>query len=115
MWLFTQTGFVSAVVDRDDNERLVVRSRDRASLEPLAGLSGDEIIVGAGTDYPYRVGCDRSVFQRWADQQIESIDYTNFKDRVYDTRGEDFAHALMGVWVAMLDATDDEGHNSWDS
>jgi hypothetical protein len=33
MWLFTNTGFVSAVSNGQD---LMVRSRDRESLEPLA-------------------------------------------------------------------------------
>jgi len=108
MWVFTETGFVSAVARRDDPDHLVVRARDRISLEPLAALDADEIVLGAGSDYPYRIVCHRETFSRWIAGQIESIDYRNFKNRVYDTRGDDFAHALMGVWTAMLEATDDE-------
>jgi len=112
MWIFTDTGFVSAVVDGDNPRQLVVRSRDRLSLESLADVAGDQIIVGAGTDYPYRLLCDRGVFQQWAVARIAAVDYTNFKDRVHDTRGETFADALMSVWSAMVDVTDEEGR-SW--
>ena len=62
MWVFTETGFVSAVARRDDPDHLVVRARDRISLEPLAALDADEIVLGAGSDYPYRLIC-RSVRQ----------------------------------------------------
>ena len=34
MWIFTSTGFVSAVVHRDDADLIVVRARDRESLQP---------------------------------------------------------------------------------
>lgn len=109
MWIFTDTGFVSAVVNPNDQHQLIVRSRDRLSIESLADVVGDQIIVGAGTDYPYRVRCDRAVFQQWVAARIAAMDYGNFKDRVHDTRGETFADALMSVWTAMVDVTDEEG------
>jgi len=112
MWIFTDTGFVSAVVDSDNQHQLVVRSRDRVSFESLAVVAGDQIVVGAGTDYPYRLLCDRAVFQQWVAARIAAMDYGNFKDRVYETRGEVFADALMSVWSAMVDVTDQEGR-SW--
>lgn len=36
MWIFTDTGFVSAVCHYQDWTQLVVRARDRRSLEGLA-------------------------------------------------------------------------------
>ncbi|MEY2755375.1 MAG: hypothetical protein RJB65_1733 [Actinomycetota bacterium] len=109
MWVFTETGFVSAVASEDDAQWLVVRARDRRSLEPLAALDGDQIIVGAGTDYPYRLLCERPTFASWLSTQANGISYTNFKDRVHTTRGDEFADALMDVWGAMCSVTDDEG------
>ena len=43
MWLFTETGFVSAVRHFSEKEKLVVRSRDRESLESLASYAKIEI------------------------------------------------------------------------
>ena len=111
MWVFTETGFVSAVAGEDD-EFLHVRSRDRLSLEPLAAVAGDQIIVGAGTDYPYRLLCDRATFATWLTSQVEQMDYRNFKNRVHDVRGDEFADALMSVWGAMYEVTDEEGRQA---
>lgn len=108
MWIFTETGFVSAVVDYNDAEVLVVRSRDRLSLEPLASATGQTIVIGEGTDYPYRLRCDRESFSGWLVAQVQSMAYGNFKNQVHHTRGHDFAHTLMSVWSSMLDVTDEE-------
>ena len=110
MWIFTDTGFVSAVADSANEEQLVVRARDRASLEPLAAIDGDQILVGVGTDYRYRVLCSRETFTYWVAEQATTIDYPNFKSRVTKTRGHRFADALMKVWTAML-AVDDTGES----
>ena len=110
MWIFTDTGFVSAVADSANDEQLVVRARDRASLEPLAAIDGDQILVGVGTDYRYRVLCSRETFTYWVAEQAMGIDYPNFKSRVTKTRGHRFSDALMKVWTAML-AVDDTGES----
>lgn len=109
MWLFTSGGFVSAVADSANPDQLIVRSRDRRSLEPLAALDGAPIIVGAGTDYPYRLVCARATFAGWVASEIGRVDYGNFKDRVHQVRGDRFSDALMSVWSAMHDVTDAEG------
>jgi len=106
MWVFTETGFVSAVVHRDDPDILIVRSRDRQSLESLALIVETDIITGAGTDYPHRIKCSRDHFTQWAEHNIASMSYGNFKSRVTQTRGHDFAHALMDVWSIMCHVED---------
>lgn len=108
MWLFTETGFVSAVRHFSEKEKLVVRSRDRESLESLASYAKLEIRNTPSNDYPYRVHIDDSEFASWLLKQTMAVDYTNFKDRVHDTRGHDFADALMGVWREMH-AVEDSG------
>jgi hypothetical protein len=44
MWIFTSTGFVSAVVHRDDPDLIVVRARDLESLTPLIERTGAEVV-----------------------------------------------------------------------
>lgn len=108
MWIFTQTGFVSAVRHRTEPETVVVRARDRASLEVLAELADAPIEKSPTADYPYRVEVPELGFSQWLVASVASLDYSNFKDRVHDTRGEEYANALMGVWNLMHDVEDDE-------
>lgn len=59
MWLFTNTGFVSAV---STGTELMVRSRDRESLESLAEAAKSEIISTPSNDYPYRTIVSHEIF-----------------------------------------------------
>jgi len=104
MWLFTNTGFVSAVSNGQD---LMVRSRDRESLEPLAESAHAEIISTPQNDYPYRVIVTHEIFSRWAAHMAAGISYKNFKSEVAMIRGNDFAHPLMKVWSAMHEIEDE--------
>ena len=108
MWIFTETGFVSAVRHFSEKDKLVVRARDEKSLESLANSVGLEIISTPSNAYPYRVLVADSVFATWLSKQTMAVDYTNFKDRVHDTRGHDFAGALMSVWTAMHQVEDED-------
>jgi hypothetical protein len=105
MWLFTNTGFVSAVSNGQD---LMVRSRDRESLGPLAESAQTEILSTPKNDYPYRVIVTHEIFSRWAAHMAAGITYKNFKSEVAATRGYDFSHPLMKVWSAMH-AVEDPG------
>jgi hypothetical protein len=106
MWVFTSTGFISAVRKYDRPNVITVRSRDRRSLEPLAETAGVEIAVSPLGDYPYRAFIEPEVFTKWVAEQADAIDYDNFKSRVGSTRGHQFTDALHNVWVAMLAVED---------
>ena len=106
MWLFTETGFISSVRHQQEKGILVARSRDDKSLASLSNFAGLEIQNTGFRDYPYRVHVQEGVFVSWLIKQIENIEYTNFKDRVYETRGHDFADVLMSVWSVMHDVED---------
>jgi hypothetical protein len=103
MWVFTTTGFVSAVYK---DGALQVRARDRRSLTPLAKQTGAEIITTPLADYPYRIAITNEQFAGWVNQQALSIDYKNFKSEVADTRGYGFAKPLNKVWSAMHEVED---------
>jgi hypothetical protein len=105
MWAFTNTGFVSAV---STGTELMVRSRDRESLEPLAASAKTEIISTPSSDYPYRTIVSHEIFSRWVSHMASNITYKNFKSEVAATRGHDFAHSLMKVWSAMHEVEDTE-------
>ena len=108
MWLFTDTGFVSAVSDGSD---LMVRSRDRESLVPLAAVAKVEIKKTPKNDYPYRVYVKHEVFAEWVAMMVRNIQYGNFKSEVAVTRGYEFARPLMKVWSVMHEVEDDDSRN----
>jgi len=112
MWIFTETGFVSAVRKEDNPSLLTVRARDRASLESLREATNAEIAQSPDADYPYRAFVEAEVFAKWAFDQVLKVDYSNFKNRVAKTRGYDFASSLGGVWLAMLGVEDDAARHN---
>ena len=108
MWIFTETGFISAVRKPEHPGVLTVRARDRQSLELLAEKAGVEIKRSPEGDYPYRVFVTDGPFIEWLLDRGGELKYSNFKSRVAKTRGYEFTDALHGVWAAML-AVEDEG------
>lgn len=101
MWLFSETGFVSAVVDTQNKNKMIVRGRDRKSLEPLAKLARVKILDTPQRDYPHRVFVSKKKFTEWVVRNISSMEYNNYKSRMYQTRGADFTHSLSQVWSVM--------------
>lgn len=108
MWLFTNTGFISAVSTGKD---LMVRSRDRESLEPLMEITSQEIIHTPQNDYPYRLVMSHETFAKWVAHMAQGISYKNFKSEVAATRGYEFAHPLMKVWSVMHEVEDVQARN----
>jgi hypothetical protein len=108
MWIFTQNGFISAVRHYSQPQTIVVRARDRESLEVLATTTGVAVERTPVNDYPYRVHVPQEDFSRWLENCVNTLDYTNFKDRVHDTRGDNFASTLMSVWETMHNVEDDD-------
>lgn len=121
MWIMTTGGFVSAVQDYTEPDVIKVRARDRKSLEPLLeaiSVSGSgttpEIIVGEGTDYPYRVIISRADFGVWLAAEATRLDYTNFKDALKSSRGYAWADAASKIWYTLMSmVTDSEGYNAF--
>ncbi len=103
MWLFTNTGFISAVSNGKD---LMVRARDKESLLAIAESARTEIISTPQNDYPYRVIVTHEYFAKWVAHMASNIAYKNFKSEVATTRGYEFAHPLMKVWSVMHEVED---------
>jgi aminopeptidase C len=103
MWVFTTSGFVSAVYK---DGVLQVRSRDRKSLQALSKETNVAIIATPLADYPYRIAITNEQFSKWVSAQAMAVDYKNFKSEVADTLGYGFAKPLNQVWSAMHDVED---------
>jgi hypothetical protein len=115
MWVFTQHGFVSVVSSLQDPKVVMVRARDRKSLEQfIEALEGTdpftgetlEIVASSYTDYPFRVICSRSAVSQYLADEALSIDYSNFKSRVTITRGHQWHDVLMSIWSRALGLSD---------
>jgi hypothetical protein len=109
MWLFTEEGFYSAVVGKDDPDQIVVRARAREDLVRLIDVysewtdMGDPVILDEGGDYPHRIVLHREVWAEVVQGAAMGISYTNFKDRVHDVLGHERAHTYLRVWSALLE------------
>jgi hypothetical protein len=51
-----------------------------------------------------KVFVESELFTEWLATQSSSIEYSNFKSRVSQTRGYEYVDALHEVWGAMLAA-----------
>lgn len=115
MWIFTETGFVSAVAHRDDNKKLMVRARDKKSLEELSKIGKTKITTMDNSDYPHRIVVSKELFKKWMDKSVDDASYDNFKNQVEITRGYDFAKPLHHIWSVMHQVEDvTRGHYKTD-
>jgi hypothetical protein len=108
VWVFTDSGFISAVRPSGDHDNVLVRARDAESLDALAKMAGQVIEHSPERDYPYRITASNEVFAKFLTDNVDFMDYTNFKNQVLATRGTYYAKALSSVWSTMHDVEDDE-------
>lgn len=106
MWVFTQDGFISAVDNNQVHGKLAVRARDKKSLELLSEMTGQPIVELKYSDYEYRVYVTRDEFTQFMVSQIDRLTYGNFKNRIWQTRGDVFHDACSEVWETMLQVAD---------
>jgi hypothetical protein len=101
MWIFTTSGFVSIVADRDDPDRLLLRGRVRADLDPLAKEIGAHVHSTPGADYPYRFTASKGDVAEAISRLVNAIDYPNFKDEVAQRQGRGRESAYHEIWAAL--------------
>ena len=65
MWVFTETGFVSAVMHFSDNNVIVVRARESESLDGIAALADAPITE---VDLHLLTPAGSRTYSRWRDQ-----------------------------------------------
>ena len=101
MWLFTSDGFVSIVADKSDTrgDRLLVRSRDKMHITNV--FPNAEVFSKQPSDYQWRAWVSREDVADAMMRQVQGLDYTNFKNSIYDDKYHD---ACIDVWDAMYRA-----------
>jgi hypothetical protein len=104
MWIFTESAFVSVVRHRERSDVLLVRARDRGSIEDFCqktGVEAVEIETDESADYLFRVLCSEAELKAFLGRAVDELDYDNFKARVSTTRGARWHDALLEVWQIL--------------
>lgn len=105
MWIFTKNSFLSIVEDMNNSDRLLVRGRLDGDIEKMFPDHKKDVIKGAGTDYLYRAFIPREVVAKAIKNQVNNLDYSNFKSANSDSR----QHHLMDIWDIMYTVQQTEG------
>jgi hypothetical protein len=103
MWIATKHGFYSAVA-KGGEANVCVRARVKQDLENLRQFHRlpFEIIENAGTDYPYRANFSKYAWANILSSLAEDIDYSNFKNEVYERQGSERAAIYGTVWSTLV-------------
>jgi hypothetical protein len=110
MWIVTNNSYLSIVENRNDSTQFVVRARIRGDLENFFGPDVD-VIETENSDYRFRVFIDKAVVKSRMIDNINSIDYFNFKDSV---KSKDRKTWYTRIWGVMYDVQEDlYGSQKW--
>jgi hypothetical protein len=106
MWVFTKDGFFSVVQKpaQKKTDMITIRARARKDLITFlkkSGLPADQLILGGGSDYEYRVEVSKSIWARYLTNEIDNLDYSNFKHEVEAVDSER-AKIYLRVWGDIL-------------
>jgi hypothetical protein len=97
MWIFLKSSFLSIVATIDRPNDLLVRARHQGDIERVFPKA--HVTTTPTADYQYRAFVLRTVVADKIADQVDAIDYTNFKDSVTDA---DRHHAYLRVWREMF-------------
>ena len=106
MWLFTKSGFFSAVEHHGDAKNIILRARFEGDLERLLsdhGVRNVKVAFTPAADYPYRAIIKRVKWAEIVRAEAMAIDYPNFKKAAHD--GTERDNALLRCWEIMRSAT----------
>lgn len=101
MWVFLSGGFVSIVAHRDRPGDLMVRARDPEHLRQI--WPDAEVQLTPKADYPARIVVPRRVVRERLAQEVDDLQYPNFKASLTDDAYHDLCldvwstHARWGV------------------
>lgn len=97
MWVFMSDAFLSIVAHRDKPGVMMVRARVKGDIERV--FPGVKEKRTPAADYLYRAEIDRDHVSKVMAEQIDAVDYDNFKNSVDDHERH---MAYSGVWSQML-------------
>lgn len=99
MWIFLNNAMLSAIKHPTDAKLLIVRARAKGDLERVFGQRV-KVRRSPERDYAYRTVVTRHALRSAMANQIDAIDYGNFKGSV---KQRDRHDAYLHVWRAMMD------------
>lgn len=103
MWIMTTRGFYSAVQDRDEPTRLLIRARCEDDIHNLKDLlPNSKPWRLARSDYEWRLSCTVAEWAGVLANMALDIDYDNFKNEVKRKQGRQRANVYMSVWSVLL-------------
>jgi hypothetical protein len=112
MWVMTQEGFYSVVAfdsskvsteTKNAEDHLLVRARVRKDLEALIKyVPCLEIRRDESADYMFRTVMTREQWMACLAGATVEIDYTNFKNRVSSSQGDNRSGVYHRVWSTLL-------------
>lgn len=122
MWVMTPYGYTSAVAHRTKPKYVLVRARDKQSLEyfcDFAGIKRKNIFTDFPSDYPYRAVVKRKQYDRFLLESAKDITYDNFKNKAKKVRGGVYVQVLMAIWTKTHELTPrdimEKNKSSWDA
>lgn len=107
MWLFTETGFLSAVRKGHGDQNLVVRARNIDALKGLSEFAQTAVVRTPKADYPFRLHLTPATWGEYVKTVALAVNYRNFKSHVKETLGLDHADVLGLIWKTMLAVQDE--------
>ena len=104
MWICSTLGYFSIVRSDRDPNAFLVRTRTARDLDTLKAAVGieKEIIVLPNTDYAARIIVDAEELGKIFSTLQSSIDYSNFKNKIYATPSQkDKSDSYGEIWRVM--------------
>lgn len=96
MWIFTSKGMVSIVRHRNEPQLMMVRARQPDVLKTL--FPEEKLLITPDADYRYRMEVPQSDVINALEDQLETMQYDNFKNSIED---HDYHTACSKVWSVM--------------
>ncbi len=89
----------SIVEDRDDSDLLLVRARRKGDIEMVFSVTN--VVESDDSDYRFRIWLSRHDVKKVMANEIDRIDYDNFKNSVEDEELHDAYTKVWGVFYRI--------------
>jgi hypothetical protein len=106
MWIYTTGGFYSLIQNDTNPTRITIRSRVDGDLQRLWPAA--EIEATPQNDYLYRTTLSRAQTLAAIAEQVQAIDYGNYKSAVRDYRRLEFLGLIWAISADMGEALESE-------
>lgn len=99
MWIFLSNSFLSIVKHRGKTGTLLVRARVKGDIEQVFPKA--KVVKTPSADYLYRAEVSRAAVAKALAEQVERIEYDNFKSSVDDPDRHVVCHRIWQLTSAM--------------